>query len=243
MKTAFYAGASGLNAYQEKLDIVGNNISNCNTVGYKAQKASFSQLLATQMGTGTDNSLLVGSGVRIVSSGLDAGTGDFVSSEGAADVAISGNGWFAINNNGQRAYTKDGSFSISLSGNLAYLVNQSGAYVLDSAGNQISSPLDTKTNKADINAMLDRVGVFTVANPAARTPASSNCYLSNAFTGTAAVATKSESKIVKGFLEQSDVSLADEMAALIVAQRGYQLSARVVQTADEVEQTANSLRR
>jgi flagellar basal-body rod protein FlgG len=60
--------------------------------------------------------------------------------------------------------------------------------------------------------------------------------------GAATVATNGEYTVLKGYLEQSDVSLSDEMAALIVAQRGYQLSARVVQTADEVEQTVNSLR-
>ncbi len=242
MRPAFYTGASGLVAFQETLNVIGNNIANCNTVGYKAQKTSFNQLLSTEMESNSDEPLLVGNGVRTVSSGLNADSGNPVSSQGALDLAISGNGWFAVNNNGRREYTRDGSFSISMSGSTAYLVNQNGAYVLDSYGNQIYSVIDSKTNTVDFNAMLDKVGVFTFPYPEALTPASSNCYLANTYTGTAAIASKNEYTVLKGCLEQSDVSLADEMVALIIAQRGYQMSARVVQTADEVEQTVNSLR-
>lgn len=243
MRAAFYTGASGLDAFQECLNVTGNNIANCNTVGYKAQKTSFSQLLSTQMDMNGDNPPLVGNGVRYTSAGIDASGGDAVNTQGQFDLAISGNGWFAVNNNGLKEYTRDGNFSLSVSGSNAYLVDQNGAYVLDSSGNQIYATVDSKTNTFDVNAMLDKVGVYTFSNPEALTPASSNCYLANAKTGTATLATKSEYSVLKGYLEQSDVSLSDEMAALITAQRGYQLSARVVQTADEVEQTINSLRR
>ena len=241
MRTAFYAGASGLVAYQESMNVIGNNIANCNTVGYKAQKTSFSQLLSTQMGKAS-NPLLVGNGVRTVSAGLDTSAADIMDTQGSLDLAIAGNGWFCVERNGQKEYTRDGAFSISLSGNTAYLIDQSGAFVLDASGARVSSTIDTKTNSIDVDSMLDKIGVFTFTNPEELTPSSSNSYLPNAYTGTATVAPKDKYELLKGYLEQSSVSLADEMAALITAQRGYQLSARVVQTADEVEQAINSLR-
>lgn len=242
MRAAFYTGASGLVAYQDSMDAIGNNIANCNTVGYKAQRTAFSQLLSSEINK-TRNPLVIGNGVRAVYTGIDPNEASVVASQGAADLALTGNGWFCVQNNNQKAYTRDGSFSISLVGSNAYLVNQNGDAVLDSSGQQISAPVDTKTNNVDIDLMLDKVGVFSFSNPEALTPASSNSYLANAYSGTAMVAPKNEYSILKGYLEQSSVSLADEMVALIKTQRGYQLSARVVQTADEVEQTINSLRR
>ena len=241
MRSAFYTGTSGLVAYQNSMDVIGNNISNCSTTGYKAQRTAFGQLLASKM-SDTTKTVLVGNGVRNVSSGIDPTGADVMATQGSLDLAISGNGWFCVQNNGQKEYTRDGSFSLSMSGNTAYLVNQNGAFVLDSSGKQVSGTIDSKSNNVDIGSMLDKVGVFAFSNPEALTPASSNTYLSNAYTGTATTASKNDYTVLKGYLEQSDVSLADEMAALITAQRGYQLSARVVQTSDEVEQTINSLR-
>lgn len=241
MRAAFYTGASGLVAYQDSMDVIGNNISNCSTTGYKAQRTSFSQLLASKMNDTTKN-MLVGNGVHTVSNGIDPSGADVMATQGSLDLAITGNGWFCVSNNGQKEYTRDGSFSISMSGNSAYLVDQNGDFVLDSTGKQVSGTIDSKSNNVDIGSMLDKVGVFAFSNPEALTPASSNSYLSNAYTGVATSAAKGDYAVLKGYLEQSDVSLADEMVALITAQRGYQLSARVVQTADEVEQTINSLR-
>ena len=242
MRTAFYTGTSGLVACQERMDVIGNNLANCNTTGYKAQRTVFSQLLSSKMSSNSENPMLVGTGVRTENIGIDPGQGTTAASSSSLDLAISGNGWFCVDNNGIKEYTRNGAFSISLTGNNAYLVNQSGAYVLDSSRNRIFAAVDPKTNVINSTSVLDKVGVFTFSNPEALTPTSSNSYLSNSYTGTATLATNNDYTVLKGFLEQSDVSITDEMAALIMAQRGYQLSARVVQTADEVEQVINSLR-
>ena len=241
MRAAFYTGTSGLVDYQESMDVISNNIANVNTIGYKAQETAFSQLLATRMST-NEEPPLVGTGVRAIYAGIDASEAIATISKGTLDLAIAGEGWFCVENGSQKEYTRDGNFSISLSGSTAYLVNKSGDFVLDSTGAKITATVSSTTNSIDTQAMLDKVGVYTFTNPEALTPASSNSYLANAYTGTATAAKSSEYSLLKGYLEQSGVSLTDEMVALITAQRGYQLSARVVQTADEVEQTANSLR-
>lgn len=242
MQTAFYAGASGLAAFQERMDVIGNNIANCNTAGYKARKTTFSQLLATRMDAHIQAAPLVGSGVRAVSAGIDASGGAVTASHGTFDLAILGDGWFCVENNKQKQYTRDGAFTVNLTDDEAYLVTQSGAYVLDSSGDRISVETDAKTHAIDLDSVLEKVGVFMFLNPGALTPVSSNGYLPNDVSGKAEEATAGQYTILQGFLELSGVSLADEMAALITAQRGYQLSARVVETADEAEQAANSLR-
>lgn len=242
MRAAFYTGATGLVAFQEELDVTGNNLANCNTYGYKEQKTSFRELLSSQMRVNGANPPLVGNGVQSVQNGIDPGEAVYEATQRPLDLAVSGNGWFCVENGGQREYTRDGSFSISLSGRRAYLVNRDGKFVLDSAGRPIQERVDSDSAAVELEAMADRVGVFTFPNPEALTPVSSGCYLANGSTGAAAAASDEEYTVRKGYLEQSGVSLVDEMAALITAQRGYQLSARVVQTADEMEQTANSLR-
>lgn len=242
MRAAFYTGASGLLAFQHSLDTTGNNLANVSTTGYKPQSVAFEQLLSTQVDKNTQDGILVGNGVRAVGTGINPSEAAFLPTGGALDVAISGDGWFCVDNNGTTEYTRDGAFSISLIGGSAYLVDQKGAFVLDSNERRISAAVDSKSGSVDTNALLDRVGVFTFLNPGALVPVSSNRYLANGQTGPAVTSAEGAYTLLKGYLEQSGVSLSDEMVSLIKAQRGYQLSARVVSTADEMEQTINSLR-
>ena len=162
-------------------------------------------------------------------------------SDGKYDLAINGDGWFAVSTPNGNQYTRDGSFTVSVSGDTAYLVNSSGNYVLNSKGEKISTPIESGSS-IDAASLTDNVGVFSFANPEALTPASNNCYEANSLTGTATAQDDSKSKIKSGYLEMSGVSMSDEMTNLITAQRAYQLSARVVQSADEIAQTVNGLR-
>lgn len=243
MKPSFYSGASGLVAFQNNMNNIGNNIANSNTVGYKPTTVSFNDLLYTEMYVNTPEDPLTGHGVRTIYTGVDTKQGNLVSSESVLDLAIVGKGWFSVEKDGERLYTRDGSFAISLQGDTAYLVSSGGAYVLDAQGNRITERIYADTNELDYNAMTDKVGVFSFLYPEALTPLSSNSYMQNDVTGEAVALTEGQYQIKKGYLEQSAIVLADEMSNLIEAQRSYQLSARVVQTSDEIEQTVNSLRR
>ena len=242
MKPAFYTGASGLMAFQSQMDVIGNNIANVNTTGYKPTTSSFSDLLYTEMYVNTENDPLTGHGVKTFSTGINVQQSGLQQGQSALDVAIIGNGWFSVEKGEERLYTRDGSFAISLEGNNAYLVNQSGAYVLDNEGTRIGARVTSGTTSIDYEALTDRVGVFGFDYAEALTPVSGNLYAENEVTGPAAALTEGQYELATGYLEQSKVSMADEMVNLIAAQRAYQLSARVVQTADEIEQTVNSLR-
>ncbi|MEG2381990.1 MAG: flagellar hook-basal body protein [Oscillospiraceae bacterium] len=247
MKPAFYTGVSGLVAFQQNLNSIGNNIANSNTNGYKPVETSFRDLLNNKMYVNTPNEPLSGNGVRAVSSGINVASAALIPGNGPLDLAIIGKGWFCVESGGEKMYTRDGSFSISLSGNTANLVNPNGDFVLDAAGNRISATIDSanpndKEPDTLSKKLMDKVGVYNFVYPEALTPASGNCYKANELTGTATSAKEGDYYILNNYLERSGVSVADEMTNLITAQRSFQLSARVVQTADELEQTINSLR-
>ena len=239
MTTQFNIGASGLTAYQEKLDVAANNIANIDTNAYKPQGTSFSDLMYTKMYANTSNSLLSGNGVKTTVTGVDTTQGGMTPTESKNDLAIQGDGWFAVETQNGNLYTRDGSFTVSVLEDKAYLVNRAGNFVLDAKGKKISAPI---VNGSAESTLTDNVGVYTFADSEALTPVSNNCFQANNLSGNATALADSKGKILSGYLEQSGVSMPDEMVNLITAQRAYQISARVIQSADEISQTVNSLR-
>ena len=243
MKSAFYSGASGLIANQEALNNIGNNLANSNTVGYKAQQTSFEDLLYRNMYNNGANPPLVGQGVRVTGTGLVVEPSALINTGNPLDFAIAGDGWFAVQKNNQTFYTRNGQFDVSVEGSRAYLVAQDGSYVLTDRGQRITIDSYDKSEELDYSELTEKIGVYRFANPGALTPASSNRYSPSATSGTAAAAREGDYKILNMSLEQSGVSTAQELTNMITAQRAYQISARIVQVADENEQTVNNLRR
>lgn len=239
MHIAFYTGASGLIAYERSLETVAHNISNANTVGYKALRPEFTDLLYTEMYTNEEKPL-VGHGVRMRSADLLYGQGNLQQTWNALDYAIIGDGFFAVRGlDGELEYTRSGVFDISVEGNAGYLVDSSGRYVLDAAQNPI--PLTRKENGTfDLSDVKDRLAVFRFDNPYELLNVNGTCFRQTERSGAPVLNT--DVLIREQALEGSGVHLADEMTNLIVTQRAYQLSARVVQTADELEELVNNLR-
>ena len=243
MKTAFHAGVSGLIAYQQMLDTVGNNIANVNTVGYKHQTTSFEDLLYIHMNTKSAPDLLKGVGTRAAYSQLHADQGAFVTTGGKLDFAINGDGFFQVDNEGRKEFTRNGAFAIGLRSKRAYLTTADGAYVLDSRGRKIELKEIDGTGTYDFDALGEQIGVFRFTNPHALSPVSTTRYLESDESGKAAKDTKGVCDLAQGFLEQSTTNLAEAMTEMIRAQRAYQVSARVVTTADQIEEIINTLRR
>lgn len=241
MKAGFYAGAAGLLAQQAAMDNIGNNLANVNTAGYKSEEVGFQDLLYNHMYVNADQQPLTGHGVRAVSLGVDFSQGNLNSTGMPLDFAIQGEGMFALDHNGAREYTRDGAFTVGLVNGVPYLTDVRGAFVLDGAGNRIQIPRDADGNLVT-EGLADRLGVYTVDRSDALTPLSQNTYAVNANTGAARPADPDGYTLRQGALELSNVEMEDEMTRMILAQRAFQLSARVVQTEDEIEQNVNSLR-
>jgi flagellar hook protein FlgE len=131
-----YIGISGLNAQGEAISIVGDNIANVSTVGFKASRAGFSDVIG-----GLSGSTRMGAGVRMENSQLLFEQGVLQQTDGMLDLAINGRGFFVVNGNHDGLtgtyYTRDGRFGMDQSG---YVVNQEGlrlqGYLVDAAGEQ-----------------------------------------------------------------------------------------------------------
>jgi len=263
MKTAFHAGVSGLVAYQQMLDTIGNNIANVNTAGYKHQTTAFSDLMYVHMNTKSAPELLKGVGVKASYTQLHADQSSFLNTGEKLDFAINGDGFFQVDNEGRREFTRNGAFTVGLRSNRMYLTTTDGAYVLDERGRriEIKEKMVEKTTADisedgtvnmstaqvpqgyDFDSLKEQVGVFRFLNPHALGTVSSTRYLESEESGKAARDTKNVCTVVQGFLEQSGTNLADAMTDMIRAQRAYQVSSRVVSTADQIEEIVNNLRR
>jgi len=126
MLQAMLSGVSGLQAHETRLNVIGNNIANVNTIGYKAERLTFKDqlsqtLAAASAPSGTNggaNPDQVGLGVTVGAIDALETQGNLQSSGKPTDLAIQGNGFFVVAQNGQLLYTRDGSFDLDANGDL-----------------------------------------------------------------------------------------------------------------------------
>ncbi|MDQ6956550.1 MAG: flagellar hook-basal body complex protein, partial [Mariprofundaceae bacterium] len=105
---ALYIGASGLSSFGEAVRVVGDNIANVNSLGFKSQNVNFSDVLSQTVGVSRSNiANQVGNGVRIGSITRDSAQGSLQNTTSPTDMAINGNGLFAMRDpaTGQLSYT------------------------------------------------------------------------------------------------------------------------------------------
>lgn len=123
---SFQQGLSGLSASSRNLDVIGNNIANANTTGFKSSRVEFADLYASSLGSAGGISL--GIGVEAGTVAQQFGQGNISITGNALDVAINGNGFFQVTlPNGGRAYSRDGEFKLDVNGNI---VTNSGAKLM-----------------------------------------------------------------------------------------------------------------
>src|SRR4051794_39474201 len=134
MLRSMFAAVTGLRSHQAFMDVVGNNIANVNTTGYKTSSVLFEDLLSQQLNgagspgtvSGGTNPAQVGLGVRLTGISVNFAQGATQLTGRSTDFAIQGDGFFAVDAGGQTAYTRNGSFSLDGNGNL---VTADGAFV------------------------------------------------------------------------------------------------------------------
>lgn len=168
MIRSLFSGASGMKNHQIRLDVIGNNVANVNTTGFKGSRANFQDTLyqwarmpsaGSSSGVGGINPSQVGLGVLISSITNDTGGGGLQSSSRTMDLGIDGNGWFILSIDGKDVnpdsdsvrYTREGIFSVDNAGNL---LNSSGYNVCDVNGKIIQ--LDLKGNGTE------NIGIATI---------------------------------------------------------------------------------
>jgi flagellar basal-body rod protein FlgG len=271
MMRSLWTAASGMIAQQNNVDTIANNLANVNTTGYKTETAEFKSLLyqeivsktTTANGENKPIGAQVGLGVRNSSVTSHYTQGAFEGTERALDFAIEGDGFFSVRTiDGSTAYTRNGNFYMSVVDDGTYmLANSDGLAVLDTEGNPIY--FDEGVTSADVTVSADgeicvpdssgnaqgtgvKIGLTQFSNPSGLLKLSGTLYKESAASGvplneeTNTSITKSTVK--QGYLEMSNVQVADEMVNLIVAQRAYELNSKAITTSDEMMQTANNLK-
>lgn len=116
---SFSVPLSGLQASSSALDVIGNNLANLNTDGYKNQTLSFGDIFSQMQGTsGNGDPIQIGSGVKIEGTTSNFTNGAVASTGTAANMALQGNGFFVVSDKGVTSYTRNGDFSVNSSGQL-----------------------------------------------------------------------------------------------------------------------------
>lgn len=235
MINGFYAAKSGAKAFQTSLDITANNIANANTQGYRAQSASFTDLVYTNS-QGTD--ILTGNGARIAATSVITNQAGVQLNDGGYDAAINGEGFISVlDGQGDRVYTRAGSFNLSAEGNQLFLTLAGGQYVLNQNGQRIQVQ---SGDPEDVRQAFDQVALYAFPNPSALEPLGDGLYGQTAPSGQAAI--DPGSSLTQSASEVSNVDLTSEITRMMIAQRGMQMNLRMIQTADELEQDVNNLR-
>jgi flagellar basal-body rod protein FlgG len=260
MIRALYSAASGLEAQQINIDVIANNLANVNTAGFKQSRVEFQDLLyqtirasGTASSTSTDVpvGLDIGLGSRPVATTRLFSQGDFRQTGNPLDLVIEGAGFFQVRlPSGETAYTRAGTFHLNREG---ALVTADGNLV----DPQITIPPDALSITVGTDGTVSvtqpgqtqaqQVGSIQLAlfpNPAGLNAIGRNLFLPTSSSGEPVNGTPGENGIGhtnQGFVEQSNVSVVDEMVNMIVAQRAYEVNSKIVKAADEMLQTMNNV--
>lgn len=141
----FRTALSGINASSSQLQVIGNNVANANTTGFKLSRTEFADVFAaSNIGSASD---AIGSGVRVANVNQLFSQGNIDFTDNGLDVAINGNGFFQLSDAGAIAYSRDGSFSVDSQG---FIVNSRGQRLqgnqADNNGNILPSVGDLQVN-------------------------------------------------------------------------------------------------
>ena len=255
MLTTLWTSKSGLNANQEKLDVISNNIANVNTTGYKKVNAGFKDLISSSLDEWgnplNDKTATVGSGVKVGNFTKDNSQGGLQTTNQKTDLALDGNGYFkVISSNGTEYYTRDGSFKLDSYGRLVTAngdileVRYANGYSQNNTG--LTADNFTINKKGEIfaenNGNFEKVGeiaVYTAVGNDEFTSVGDNLF--KELNGVQVYRTL-DADMYQGYLEASNVDLSQEMTDMIVTQRAFQLSSKGITAADEMWEMINNLR-
>lgn len=260
MIRALYTAASGMNAQQSNIDNVAHNLANVNTSGFKKAHLEFEDLVYQQTrvpGAPTSTTgeapiaLEMGLGTRAVGTSRDFASGNLRSTSGPLDFAIEGDGLFQVTlPNGTTAFTRAGSFHRDAQGQVvtsegyplepAITIPANATSVSVSKDGVVSASIAGQTASQQIGT----IEIATFQNPAGLRAMGGNLFEPTSASGepqTGVPGSDSRGTIAQGYLEDSNVSVVEEMVNMILGQRAYEANSRVLRAADEMLSTVNQL--
>ncbi len=262
MMRSLWTAATGMAAQNMNVDVIANNLANVNTAGFKRGRANFQDLMYQQIkapgaeasaaGTQLPSGIQIGLGVQTASVSQNFSEGSFQTTNNKLDLAIKGRGFFQVlMPSGDLAYTRAGAFSVDAQGQM---VSADGNIIQPA----ITVPADVLSiNVAEdgtvsveqpgsISSVIGQIQLVDFINPGGLTMLGNSMFQSSNASGepiTGNPGTNGLGGIGQGMLEMSNVNMVEEMVNLIAGQRAYEMNSKAIQAADEMLQTANSIRR
>lgn len=259
MTAALWVGKTGLDAQQTRISVVANNLANVSTTGFKRSRAQFEDLLYQNVrqvgGQTTENTelpsgLMLGAGVRVVSTAKSFTQGNVIQTGNNLDLAINGRGFFQILlPDGNIAYTRDGSFQVNADGQI---VTSSG-FELQPAITIPPNTLSVTVGKDGVvsaltagqtqPANLGTIQTVDFINPAGLQAVGENLFLESGASGAPQADNPGNNGLgylMQGALETSNVNVVEEMVDMIETQRAYEMNAKVISATDQMLQYVNN---
>jgi len=253
MIRSLWIAKTGLDAQQTQLDVISNNLANVSTNGFKRARAVFEDLLyqtlrqpgaQSSQQTTIPSGLQLGTGVQPIATEKINTQGSLTQTSNPLDLAINGQGYFQIQMpDGTLAYTRDGSFQKDATGQ-----------VVTSSGYPLSPALTVPANAVSVTVGRDgvvsvlqagttaptQIGTIQLAgfvNPGGLQSTGENLLIETASSGTPTPntpGTNGTGLIDQGYVETSNVNVAEELVNMIQAQRAYEINSRAITTSDQM---------
>lgn len=239
MVRGLYTAATGMMVQRHKMDTLTNNIVNAETTGFKKDTLVTSAFDRVMLERINDPDVTVfGARVGAYSYGThvderltDFGEGVLEGTGKSTDLALEGEGFFAVETAEGERYTRDGNFTVNRGG---YLTTQDGNYVLGENGRiYVGAPDFTVAADGTVSAPQgtgDRLRLVTFADPGQLRKQGNNLYYP--YGGAAAEETRGAA-VRQGSLEGSNVEIADEMVNMLAVYRKYEASQKIVDMTDD----------
>jgi flagellar basal-body rod protein FlgG len=261
MLRSLQSAATGMEAQQQLIDTLSNNIANVNTTGYKKQRAHFNDLLYQNLrapGLNSNQGTVAPSGIQ-VGTGVKLAAIDRIFSEGAikitqndTDLMVEGRGFFRVQlQDGNIGYTRDGTFKRSADGRIVtseglpmipeIVIPPNALNLRVGRDGVVTCSVQGETEPRN----LGQIQVANFVNPAGLNSIGRNLYTMSPSSGEPIVTNPGENgtgAIGQGQVEASNVNIVDEMVQMIVGQRAYELNSKVIKTGDEMLASTNQMR-
>lgn len=253
MIRGWYTGASGMNAQQNRLDAISNNLANVDTAGYKRDitvSKSFPELLLrrtnldgvyeTPFGSAEAAPVIgkLGLGIETNENYTDFAQGSFRQTDQNTDVAFGGKGFFSVQTPLGERYTRDGNFIIGKEG---ILETKEGYPVLGEKGfirvenDKFTVNEDGVISSQEDSEIIDRFKVVRFDNERYLKKMGNNLYSANDISGSAHIAEGSERpKFLQGYMETSNVNVVNEMVQMIEVNRAYEANQKTITSEDSM---------
>ncbi len=255
MNQALWVAKTGLDAQQQRMTVVSNNLANVNTTGFKRTRAVFEDLIyqnVRQPGAQSSadsilpSGLLLGTGVRVVATEKAFAQGSTLQTENQLDVAIQGRGFFQVLlPDGTQGYSRDGSFQMNQQGELvtasgyrvqpAITIPQGAQNVTIGSDGVISAQLAGQAAPIQVGNL--QLADFT--NPTGLQPRGENLYLETTSSGapqSGVAGLNGLGTLQQGALEGSNVNVVEELVNMIETQRAYEMNSKAISTNDQMLQ-------